>query len=390
MSESITSAKMSFAEELSLIKKQVQPFLEVRKSIYWFDLLITGGAAWGLLFLTAKLAFESGGGSPAGSASWLPPSLLWLTGLFASFFVYRGVYFIHELAHQSRESLPGFFMVWHFLFGIPFMSPFFIYGAIHRYHHWQEGYGTLLDGEYIDASSWRFGSSSVVKNALVWMGLFIGNIFLPVFFVLRFSVLSLCNLFSPRLRRVIMQKFTVVALRFPYQIQPTEGFVRQSQWVLYETLTSLWVWAWISVGVLCWYRVPTEAGLGFFTPVFSMLSSDVFVKTILVYYFVWMFSAQWNVLRVLFFTHGYHSQGQTSSFEFQLQDSVNIISGGLLTEIFCPAGLRYHALHHLIPSLPYHSLPKAHRRLLAVLPLESRYRQSCLTLSKAVSRHLGT
>ena len=26
-------------------------------------------------------------------------------------------------------------------------------------------------------------------------------------------------------------------------------------------------------------------------------------------------------------------------------------------------GLRYHALHHLMPSMPYHSLPEAHRRL---------------------------
>jgi len=26
-------------------------------------------------------------------------------------------------------------------------------------------------------------------------------------------------------------------------------------------------------------------------------------------------------------------------------------------------GLRYHALHHLMPSLPYHSLGEAHRRL---------------------------
>ena len=181
---SVAQSEMSFVQELSLIRKEVQPFLQVQKSIYWFDLLVTGVAAWGLIVLTTRLALGSGG--------WM----IWLSGLFASIFVYRGVYFIHELAHQSRESLPGFFAVWHLLFGIPFMSPFFIYGAIHRYHHWQDGYGTLLDGEYIDANSWRFGSSTFRKKALVWLGLFIGNVLLPMFFVIRFSVLSMCNLFS--------------------------------------------------------------------------------------------------------------------------------------------------------------------------------------------------
>jgi fatty acid desaturase len=37
-------------------------------------------------------------------------------------------------------------------------------------------------------------------------------------------------------------------------------------------------------------------------------------------------------------------------------------------------GLRYHALHHLFPSLPYHSLGIAHRRLMAQLPADSPYR----------------
>jgi fatty acid desaturase len=36
-------------------------------------------------------------------------------------------------------------------------------------------------------------------------------------------------------------------------------------------------------------------------------------------------------------------------------------------------GLRYHALHHLLPSLPYHSLGTAHRRLAAHLGAGSTY-----------------
>ena len=39
-------------------------------------------------------------------------------------------------------------------------------------------------------------------------------------------------------------------------------------------------------------------------------------------------------------------------------------------------GLRYHALHHFLPSLPYHSLGRVHRQLLAELPADAPYRQT--------------
>jgi fatty acid desaturase len=41
-----------------------------------------------------------------------------------------------------------------------------------------------------------------------------------------------------------------------------------------------------------------------------------------------------------------------------------------------PVGLRFHALHHLFPSLPYHNLAAAHARLMAALPADSPYRRT--------------
>jgi fatty acid desaturase len=47
----------------------------------------------------------------------------------------------------------------------------------------------------------------------------------------------------------------------------------------------------------------------------------------------------------------------------QYLDSVNVPPPAPLSMLWAPVGLRYHALHHLMPSMPYHSLGEAHRRL---------------------------
>jgi fatty acid desaturase len=74
--------------------------------------------------------------------------------------------------------------------------------------------------------------------------------------------------------------------------------------------------------------------------------------------------------------HHYRSTGRELSHLEQLADSVNITGSGLLTELFFPLGLRYHGLHHLFPTLPYHNLGAAHRKLLAQLPAESAYHRT--------------
>ena len=68
-------------------------------------------------------------------------------------------------------------------------------------------------------------------------------------------------------------------------------------------------------------------------------------------------------------THG----GEVTFLE-QLLDSVNYPRHPLLSALWAPVGLRFHALHHLFPSLPYHNLAKAHARLMAELPADSPYR----------------
>jgi fatty acid desaturase len=57
-------------------------------------------------------------------------------------------------------------------------------------------------------------------------------------------------------------------------------------------------------------------------------------------------------------------------------DSVTLDSDSLAARLINPVGLRYHATHHLFPSLPYHNMRLAHKRLLEKLPAYSPYRQT--------------
>jgi len=70
-----------------------------------------------------------------------------------------------------------------------------------------------------------------------------------------------------------------------------------------------------------------------------------------------------NQVRTLF-AHAYDGGGSSMSLAAQVADSTTV-DGGWLAALTHPVGTRFHALHHLAPSLPYHALGAAHRWLLA-------------------------
>ena len=74
--------------------------------------------------------------------------------------------------------------------------------------------------------------------------------------------------------------------------------------------------------------------------------------------------------------HRFTNDGRELTFVEQLLDSVNYPKFSIIAEMWGPVGLRYHALHHLFPSLPYHNLGQAHELLMAELPADSPYRQT--------------
>ena len=80
-----------------------------------------------------------------------------------------------------------------------------------------------------------------------------------------------------------------------------------------------------------------------------------------------------NSLRTLA-AHAYRNPGdQKMTLAEQYLDSINIPGNFLLTPLWAPVGLRYHATHHLFMSMPYHNLGTAQRRLVTGLTDNTQY-----------------
>jgi len=74
--------------------------------------------------------------------------------------------------------------------------------------------------------------------------------------------------------------------------------------------------------------------------------------------------------------HLWENDGAQMTVTGQYLDSVNVPPPALLAPLWAPVGLRYHALHHLLPSMPYHALGESHRRLAAALGPQSTYERA--------------
>jgi fatty acid desaturase len=74
------------------------------------------------------------------------------------------------------------------------------------------------------------------------------------------------------------------------------------------------------------------------------------------------------------------------TFVEQMLYSINYPYHPWIGGLWAPVGLRFHALHHIFPTMPYHALAEAHRRLMRELPAESPYR---LTEARSLWSEIG-
>jgi fatty acid desaturase len=292
--------------------------------IYWTDFLLSVTAAWTL----AVLCFRAPGFGP----------LALLAMLAAAVLFFRAGTFIHEIIHFRPGELTWFARAWNLALGVPLLTPWIIYRN-HIDHHSVRSFGTPEDGEYLPlAAAPRRQIVTYVLQAPV----------LPLLAILRFGVIGPLSWFRRGLREWVLTAASHGVSNPWYRRRVAAADERH--WLVVEILC----FAWLVLVALLLVR--------------GLIGWQVAVKAILLL----GLTLGLNWVRNLA-AHGYGNRGQRMSLAEQFADSINITGQTWITLLLFPVGLRYHALHHLFPSLPYHNLGKAHARLLAQLPPGSPY-----------------
>jgi fatty acid desaturase len=327
---------------LAEARRIVGDFFRPNPWIYWTDFL----ASWSLGVLSFSLVMRPG--VVTANAMWHWPLTIALF-VVSSLLFYRCTLFIHELVHIRADEFTKFRFVWNLLCGIPFLIPSFVYYT-HIDHHRRKHYGTHEDGEYISLS-----------NRPAWqILLYLSQVLvIPIVAVVRWGLLTPLTWVSPRIRDLVHQHASSMIMD-PTYIRPLPTKTVRRTIRLQEVGCFLFLCAIVA-------RLTINYGLIFDEPLSPMFLvqaylTGVFILTI-------------NALRTLG-AHRWTSPGSEMNFIEQMLDSVNYPHHPLIGGLWAPVGLRFHALHHIFPTMPYHALAEAHRRLMRDLPADSPYRQT--------------
>jgi fatty acid desaturase len=300
--------------------------------VYWSDFL--GSAAIGWLAFAAAVATQG------------VRRIALLT--LATTALYRAVLFIHEITHLAPRDVPMFTLAWNSIIGVPFLIPSFLYEGVHTDHHRQRCYGTLADPEYVSYGRRRpiLIAASAVASLLA-----------PIVFAVRFAVLAPLGWIVRPAGRVIEAHLSAL------MINP--AYLRRAPLTRTARVQEAAACAFAGIALMLWWTggIPTAAIACWFV----VMSAASFV----------------NALRTLA-AHEYDNDGGELTMLEQLRDSRTLEARRRFVAplvdachiVIAPVGLRYHALHHWIPSLPYHNLGRAHRRLVAALTVDTSYRDT--------------
>ena len=292
--------------------------------IFWVDFLTSSTVGYGLIYWSSTLPFFS----PAQVG----------VALLAAVCMLRACMFMHEAVHAGRD-IPGFTTAFNLYFGFANKLPLYIYD-VHRAHHVQEYYGTEQDSEY-----------ELLKRD-------IPNLLLPVLvtglqpalMIFRFGVLPwFLPFIGERGRNAVYQYASTFALNRRYK-RPLPDAAERRAWYLQDAACALYQLVFVVLclrGVLSWNLVWAWYEVAFV----AMLA---------------------NYYRVMS-SHAYLTGFAPTTRKQQILDSLTVTGSPWLWWLF-PVGLRYHALHHMMPHVPYHHMAKVHRILLTRLPDDHPYR----------------
>lgn len=294
-------------------------------TIYWVDMLLSSGAAWAL----TVLYFAAPAWSLVQIAAFVVAAVLF----------FRVGTFIHEIVHMPSTQMVWFKRAWNVLVGIPLLMPWIVYRN-HTGHHNHTRFGTPADGEYLPLAS------SPLIETLKYM---VQAPLLPLFMLVRFGVLGPLSWLHSGLREWVLTRASA-AVSNPYY---TRRFPERDEQHL------------LIVEALCFGYLAVIAGL--------LWQEAISPWHFLMGYSLLAFTLGLNWFRNLA-AHRYGNDGSRMTMDEQVADSINITGQTWLTVALFPVGLRYHALHHMFPALPYHQMGEAHRRLMAGLPADAPYR----------------
>ena len=324
----LPQTKMTEAAFIRQAKQICHDLMAHNPAIYWADFLASITISWTALIVCLNAE-------------------MWSVTQAVSFVVaglalYRSTVFTHELAHLPPSRFRLFRVVWNLLFGIPFLMPTFLY-TDHRVHHTNQTYGTDGDGEYF-----RYPQKHVTILPLGMLFMFL----IPFLPVIRFGILGPVSLLHPKIRKWVWARASSLGtISANYHRDPPDADERRAA-------------AWQEPA--CFAVI---AGL-----VVALATGSMSWTSLALIYAVYVFASIVNNVRV-YAAHRYVGDGEPMTFLEQMLDSTTI-PGGPWSALWAPLGMRYHALHHLFPVMPYHNMGAAHRRLVRELPPDSPYHQT--------------
>lgn len=294
---------------------------------YWTDFLVSLVAAYVAagVYLTSPLG------------SW--PQLVAFP--IAVFWLYRLGSLVHEVCHLGEHEMPLFKAAWNVLVGVMILMPSPFFTRHHRDHHSQRYYGTPQDPEYAANMIQGGDLASVLAYALKIMAM-------PILVFLRFLLVPF-TFITPGVREWTLRHASALTFNRSYERRLTATDRR----------------AILAAEIPCFVRALA-------IPLLVVLGLNSWTRIPLLYALA-VATVALNHMRFLA-DHHCDGDGSRTDMESHITDSCNFTTNDPLTLLFFPFSIRYHALHHLFPSLPYHNLRSAHEHLMATLPADSPYR----------------
>ncbi|MFK7766721.1 MAG: fatty acid desaturase [Mariniblastus sp.] len=301
-------------------------FYAIKPVEYWKDLIVCVVVAYTAATLYLSLPFTS--------------VLKYVSFPIAVFWLYRASSMVHEVSHLSKKQLGSFKIGWNILLGIPTLFPSTFFSSHHRDHHTGRHYGTSQDPEYI-LNVFTPGTIGGLIFFVAYLSVY------PVFVLLRFMLAPISYL-HPTWREFTLRRLSSFTLNWKYERNVNR--IDRKVFNIVELTCCLRAWMipfFMLIGMTEWTRFPQ---------MYLLAISVLFC----------------NQMRFLA-DHHFESHGEPMSMSDHIVDSCNYSKNGFLTWLFFPFTIRYHALHHLFPTIPYHNLPAAHQHLTDNLAADSLY-----------------